>query len=356
MTLLGKDLAERYYGQKPRYSYWYGCSQGGRQGMSEVQRYPDDYDGVWAAAPALDWTTLIPGLFWPVVAQRAITPPPAEPLSRCLLDFMTNASVAACDADDGARDGFLGNAAACHFDPAKALVGREVSCDDDDDRRETRITEAHARVWNAIRHGLHTGESSIFYGLLPGANMTYEAVQPSFAVPKQWIADFVLRDPDNSDLSFITSKEELLDLVRKSVVEWDSLWGTNEADISPFAERGGKLITYHGWWDQFIPPGNTLNYWDRVVKQFGGRGRRKVDDFYRVFMVPGLPHCYGGDGPQPDLLDTISPLVEWVENGKAPETIRFEGNGKARDICKWPRQMRYKGAGDVAKAESWTCL
>jgi len=319
--------------------------------MSEVQRYPEDYDGVWAAAPAVNWGQLITGMYWPVVVQNSFAP---KPLSDCLLNFITNASVKACDAADGARDGFLGNSEECYFDPA-TLVGTKVSCmNGDGSRTNTTITKAHARVWKGIREGLKDEHGkTLFYGLLPGANYTYEAVQPSFVIPKQWIADFLLRDPDY-DFSQV-GKEDLIKFLHQSVSEFDALWGTNEADISAFKERSGKIITYHGWSDQLIPPENTLGYWDRVVEKFGG-DRKKVDDFYRVYMVPGLPHCLGGNGPQPNLLDTIGPLVDWVENGKAPSTIPFDGNGLSRNICKWPKQMKYKGSGDVAKAESWTCV
>ncbi|KAI1816595.1 tannase and feruloyl esterase [Poronia punctata] len=345
MTVMGKEITELFYGIPPAYSYWYGCSTGGRQGLREVQSYPDDYDGVFVGAPATNWTELLTAMFWPVVAQKSL----AEPLNDCQLNFITDASVAACDELDGAADGIIGNPLECNYDPA-VLVGVEYPCDED----SRTVTEEDAAVWAGIRDGLHDANGKrLFYGLREGANYTELSVKPSFDPPRQWIADFLLDDED-ADLDRI-GLGGLVELFYKAEAEFGDLWGTTDADISAFKERGGKIITWHGWADQCIAPENTIDYWGRVVDEFGDK--KEVDDFYRVFLVPGLSHCYGGPGPQPDLFDTISPLVEWVEAGKVPDTLLFDsGDGPSRNICKYPEHTKYKGSGDVTKAENWECV
>lgn len=344
MTLLGKQLSEKFYGKKPDYSYWFGCSNGGRQGMSEAQRYPEDYDGIFAAAPGVNWPKLIVADYWPLTAQRQ----DGEPVPLCKLSAMGNASVAACDLLDGAADGLISNPLKCYFD-AQSTVGLEVQCDGN---VTTTITERDATVWNKIRAGFKDEDGNfLWYGLQPGADFMSLAVQPGFDVTRQWIADFVMNSPglDVSDIKH----DELVGIFHRSVSEFGSLWGTDNPDLSAFRERGGKILTWHGWADELVPPEGTLDYWQRVADLAGGE--KEMDEFYRVFMAPGLGHCGGGPGPSIPL-DSVAPLVEWVENGKAPETILFSGNGQSRNICKFPKELKHKGRGNVSDAASWECL
>jgi hypothetical protein len=342
MTVLGKELSAKFYGKKPRYSYWNGCSTGGRQGMTEVQMYPKDYDGVFAGAPGINWAKLIMGMYWPIVLQRQ----GPQSLGQCQLSFIGNASIKACDTLDGAADGLIGNPLECRFDAA-SLVGTEVGCDGG-----TKITKRDALIWNGIRAGLTDRRGKhLWYGLQPGADASILSIQPGFIIPKLWIADFVLDDP-NYDLTKI-SEDEFVDLFHKSVSAFGPLWNADDPDISAFQANGGKLLTWHGWADGLVPPESTLEYWHRVVDTLGGE--KNVDEFYRVFMAPGVGHCSGGLGPQPPT-DPVAPLVEWVENEKAPDTVLFSGNGQTRDVCKYPAQPKYKGAGDLSKAANWKCV
>lgn len=309
--------------------------------MSEVQKYPSDYDGVFAGAPGINWAKLLPGMYWPIVLQKQ-----GVALGECQLSFIGNASIEACDMLDGAADGLIGNPLECKFD-AKSLVGTEVECDG-----ATNITERDAFLWNGIRNGVTDKDGRhLWYGLQPGTDASVLSIQPGFVVPKQWIADFLLGDP-NYDFEKI-GQEEYLDLFHKSVSVFGPLWSTDDPDISEFKARGGKLLIWHGWVDMLVPPESTLEYWHRVVDVLGGE--KKVDEFYRVFMAPGVGHCFGGPGPQPPA-DPVAPLVEWVENGKAPVTIEFSGNGQARNVCKYPKQLKYKGRGDTSQAASWKCV
>ncbi|KAI2627704.1 putative esterase [Hypoxylon sp. NC1633] len=343
MTILGKDLSEKYYGKKPKYSYWFGCSTGGRQGMSEAQRYPEDYDGIFAGAPAINWGKFVVSEYWPVTAQNQ----GGDPVPYCKLSAITNASISACDKLDGAADGLISNPLKCKFD-AKSVVGKKVQCDGS----TTTITERDATVWNKIRDGFKDEKGKpLWYGLEPGADYQALAIQPSFIIPKQWIADFLLRNP-GADVSDI-KQDQLVDLFHQSQSEFAALWETDNPDLSAYRAHGGKILTWHGWADQLITPLGTLDYWKRVVEKAGGE--KKTDEFYRVFMAPGLAHCGGGAGPQIPQ-DTLAPLVEWVEMGKAPETILFSGNGQSRNICKFPKELEYSGHGNVSDAASWKCV
>ncbi|XXH06033.1 hypothetical protein Hte_012478 [Hypoxylon texense] len=344
MTLLGKELVEKFYGRKPEYSYWFGCSTGGRQGMSEAQRYPEDYDGIFSGAPAINWDRLVPTDYWPLTAQSR----GGEPVPLCKLGAIGNASVDACDLLDGAADGLVSNPLKCKFD-ATSVVGLEVQCNGN---TTTTITERDAVVWNSIRDGPRDGEGNfLWYGLQPGANYYLQAVQPGFLISIQWIRDFLLRDPslDVSDIQ----QDQFVELFHQSVSEFGALWGTDDPDLSAFRARGGKILTWHGWADDVISPLGTLDYWERVAALAGGAD--EADGFYRVFMAPGLGHCSNGPGPQIPA-DNLAPLVAWVEEGRAPETILFSGNGQSRNICKFPKELEYSGSGNVSDAASWRCV
>jgi hypothetical protein len=284
-------------------------------------------------------------MFWPAVLQK-----PA-PVSMCRLAFIGNASVRAC----GGVDGLIANPLECDFDAAN-LVGEEVPAgclgEDGTEKKEKKITKRDVQVWTGIRDGLKDKEGKrLWYGLEPGADYSFLAGPGSIPPPKYWIADFLRGDPDYNVSSI--GQDELVDLFHESVDKFGPLWGTDDPDLGAFKARGGKILTWHGWADELVFPQGTLDYWRRVVDAQGGE--EEVDEFYRVFMAPGLGHCGGGPGPQPPA-DPVAALVEWVENGKAPDTVAFSGNGMSRDVCKYPAQLKYKGKGDVTKAASWECV
>ncbi|KAJ8119771.1 hypothetical protein O1611_g10535 [Lasiodiplodia mahajangana] len=154
------------------------------------------------------------------------------------------------------------------------------------------------------------------------------------------------------DVSHV-NQTDLVKYFHQSVSEFGSLWGTDNPDLSAFSARGGKVLTWHGWADDLISPLGTIDYWQRVVDLAGGQD--KTDEFYRIFMAPGLGHCGNGPGPQIPT-DNLAPLVEWVEKGKAPESILFSGNGQSRNICKFPKELQYTGSGNVSDAASWECV
>lgn len=361
MALLGKAITESYYGQKPDYSYWTGCSTGGRQGLMLAQRYPDLYDGIVALAPAVNWDTFLVTEFWvqQFMNELGAYPPPCE------IQAFTKAAVTACDKLDGLKDGVISNATACQFDP-HSVVGTHFSCGND----TAQFTHEGALVVEAAWTGpIDSQGTRQWYGLGKDANLsalvqTVPATGNSSAkgVPQMyapdWIKYFVAKDPD-LDIGNL-SNEEYFRILHLSRNEFRSILGTSDPDLSPFKARGGKMITWHGLADQLIFPNGSVDYYQRVSEEVSD-----VQDFYRFFEAPGVAHCSGGAGAQP--VGELEALVQWVEHGVAPETLAATnvtlngakpGPGESlpkRKICAWPKEQKYSG-GDPLVAESFDCV
>ncbi|MFJ4205491.1 tannase/feruloyl esterase family alpha/beta hydrolase [Streptomyces sviceus] len=357
-AVVGKDVVDAVYGERPAYSYFIGCSTGGRQGYMEAQRHPGDYDGILADAPAVNWDEFEVATLWPqVVMNNEKTYP-----SKCEFAAFTKAAVKACDSLDGVRDGLVNDASRCDYDPRR-LVGTKVVCDG----RELTVTAADAAVVRKIWDGPRTAtDKKLWYGVPVGADIWSLAahtdpdadgnvVGSPFQVPAAWVKLWVAKDP-SLDLSKITYSR-FTQLFKRSQAEYDKVIGTDDPDLSGFRESGGKLLTWHGEADQFIPAQGTVQYRQKVERELGGT--KKVDDFYRLFLAPGTNHCglNGLDGSA----DGLAALTAWVEHGKAPRTlpatlINAEGQSVSRDLCGYPQVFRYTGHGDPAVASSFTCV
>jgi hypothetical protein len=351
-AVLGKAVTERYYHRPVTYSYWNGCSTGGRQGYSEAQKYAGDFDGILANAPAVEWTQFAVATLWPQVVMNNEHDFP----STCVLSAFQKAAIQACDARDGVTNGIVDQPDECGYDPRR-LVGTKVVCDG----REFTVTAADAEVMRKIWAG-PTDERGrrLWFGLPKGADYTWLAgtqprpdgtlYAPGFPVAVQWVQSFLEKQPgfDTSALTY----GEFAELFRQSVREYDAVIGTSAPDLTAFRRAGGKLLTVVGTADQLIPPGGALVYRTQVERLLGGPQR--VNDFYRLFLAPGVQHCGGGDGAQPS--NPLGALVDWVEHGRAPATLAAAtADGKAtRDLCAYPRVSRYTG-GDPASASSYRC-
>ncbi|MGW4526819.1 tannase/feruloyl esterase family alpha/beta hydrolase [Amycolatopsis sp. NPDC004378] len=338
-ALIGKAVTQRYYHRPVTYSYWTGCSTGGRQGYSEAQKYAGDFDGILANAPAVDWTQFAVATLWPQVVMNQSHDFP----STCVLSAFRTAAVKACDARDGVTNGIVDRPDECGYDP-RSLVGTKVVCDG----QEFTVTAADAEVMRKIWAG-PTDEHGrrLWAGLPKGADYTWlVATAPGFPVAVKWVQSFVEKQAgfDTSKLTYA----QYADVFRQSVREYDDVIGTSDPDLSAFRRAGGKLITFVGANDQLIPPGGTLSYRAQVERTMGG-----VNDFYRLFPAPGVEHCFGGGGPEPT--NALGQLVDWVEHGKAPATLTAaSADGRTRDLCPLPRVSRYAG-GDPAVASSYRC-
>ncbi|WP_328603591.1 tannase/feruloyl esterase family alpha/beta hydrolase [Amycolatopsis sp. NBC_00345] len=351
-AVIGKDVAKRFYSRAVSYAYWTGCSTGGRQGYSEAQNYPADFDGIAANAPAVDWSQFAVATLWPQVVMNQEHDFPAN----CVLEAFRHAAIRACDPRDGVTDGIIDQPGTCGYDP-RALVGTKAFCDG----KQFTVTAADADVVRKIWAG-PTDEHGrqLWPGLPKGADFSGVAetkvddngtpYAPGFQVAVGWVQTFLEKQP-GFDTSKITYRQ-FAGLFRQSVQEYDHVIGTSDPDLSDFRAAGGKLITFIGTADQLIPPGGTLQYRRQVERELGGTQR--VNDFYRLFFGPGVSHCQGG-GPAPT--DQLGALVNWVEHGQAPATLAAAtpDGTTTRNLCPYPQASRYTGHGDPAVASSYRC-
>lgn len=343
LTKKAKTLIDAFYGQPAAYSYWNGCSTGGRQGLMLAQRFPDGYDGILAGAPAINWDRFIPAELWPqVVMQREL----GVPIAQCKLEVASQAAVSACDGLDGVVDVVLGDPRHCEFD-ASTLVGTHTPCGD--------ITAADARVIQMIWDGPRgTDGSFLWYGLAKGAPLNALAGTNAFPIPVEHFRYWIKRDPafDWKTLDYAGFEQSF----RLSHHVFNDAIGTDNPDLSGFRDAGGKVLMWHGWSDQLIFPAGAIDYYDRVIKTL--HSTEQVQRFARLFMAPGVFHCGGGTGPQ--VFDMFGALVRWVENSEAPDRIiasRVENNVvvRTRPLCAYPYVARYDRKGDPNSADSFDC-
>jgi hypothetical protein len=368
-SVQAKAILRAYFGRDAERSYFNGCSDGGREALMEAQRYPEDFDGIIAGAPANNWSHLFTGFIWNEQAVAETPIPPAK------LPAIQNAVMAACDALDGVKDGLIEDPRACRFDPAALLckAGDDSSC----------LTEGQVATLRKIYSGPknpRTGKQ-IFPGYPMGAEsgpvgwsvwiVPATGIQAGFGNSYYGQAVFEQSNWDFHTLNFDTD-------VEFGDAKAGPVLNSTSPDLRSFRDNGGKLIQYHGWGDPAISPLNSIDYYESVrafLGRFPDARRANTDpaDFYRLFLVPGMGHCGGGIGPNDfgnargagpaDAEHNIlSALEGWVERGMAPEKII--GSGKAvadstktltRPLCPYPQTAHYRGTGDPNAAENFTC-
>ena len=360
-TVNAKAVTEAFYGEPARYSYYVGCSKGGQQGLMEAQRYPDDYDGLIAGAPANDWTRFYAGAhLW---YSLAMLDDPESYLPPAKLPALGDAVNAACDANDGVEDGVLEDPRACDFDPGSLTCpegANDVSC------LTPKQEAAVKKIWSG---STNSSGDVIFPGLARGAEadpngwsrwVTGDAAFQSlhWRAAEAFFRYFVFEDLDWDFRSFDFDKdlEFALEKVGRAL-------DSNDPDLRALRNRGGKLIVYHGWSDADISPLGAIDYYEKVVAVVGESKRREealaeTRDFFRLFMVPGMGHCRGGPGP--DRFDALRALEQWVEQGIAPERIiASKGNDdevlRTRPLCAYPKVAKWNGKGSTDHAANFTC-
>jgi feruloyl esterase len=351
MTVTGKALTEAMYGVAPRYSYFNGCSTGGRQGLMEAQRYPQDYDGIAAAAPAINWTNLMMQSFWGSMLMNAAS----NPIPSCKLTAATAAAVAACDGIDGVKDGVLEDPARCTYDP-KLLIGTSAGdCG--------AFTQTDADIIRKLWEGPRRGDAGpLWHGPPRGADLNALAASrgtplapQAFGFSVDWLRYFITQNPQ-FDWTTVTPAGYQA-LWERSYEQYGSVIGTDNPDLSAFRDRGGKTIIWHGGADSLITAASTIDYYKRVQQRMGGA--KLTANFARFFVAPGVGHCSGGPGPQPT--GVLDALVSWVESGKAPDTltaVRRDQSGavtRSRPLCQYPLVARYQGTGSTADARNFVC-
>ena len=341
MTVKAKAIVEAFYGNGPKYSYWNGCSTGGRQGLKEAQKFPGDYDGIIAGAPANRTAISL----W---IAHAVLKDPANYIPPDKYPVIHQAALAACDAGDGLKDGLIDDPAKCRFDPNVLLC---KGADGPSCLTAAQVSAAKKIYSPAINP--RTGQQ-LFSSLVPGTELGW-SVQALGPEPSANIYDqyryVVFKDPNWDWKTFDFDQ----DVVRGDQPE-NLIMNATDPNMKPFFSHGGKLILYHGWSDPQVPSPNTIKYFKSVVDATGGPS--KTADSIRLFMAPGMGHCGGGEGP--NTFDMVSAIEQWVENGKAPEQIiaSHATNGvvdRTRPLCPHPQVATYKGSGSIDEAASFVC-
>jgi feruloyl esterase len=344
MTVKAKAIIAAYYNEPVKRSYWNGCSSGGKQGLKEAQRFPADYDGIIAGAPANDWTHQMTGELWIGLAAHkddASFIPPAK------FPIIHQAVLEACDALDGIKDGLVDDPTRCHFDP-KVLLCKSG---DGDNCLTAAQVETARRIYTAAKNP-RTGKE-IYPPLEPGSELGWGGLagERLFGIAVDHFRYVVFQDPewDARKLNF-DSDVALADKVDNDTIN------AIDPNLKAFVGRGGKLLLYHGWNDNLIAPQGSINYYKKVLATTGGAS--KAGDSVRLFMVPGMGHCSGGEGTSN--IDPMKAIEQWVEEGKAPDQIPAAHMTKGtvdrtRPLCPYPQVARYKGSGSTDEAQNFVC-
>ena len=375
MTRVAKLIVERFYGAAPRHAYFAGCSDGGREALMEAQRYPADYDGILAGAPANNLTALLSMM---AADTDALIVPPGAFIPPAKIPTIAHAVTAACDEIDGVRDGILNDPRQCKFDPVS------IQCKEGEDTDKC-LTGPQVTALKVIYAGLRDAKGQLVHpGYFPGAEVRiggyggWDAWITGSAPEESAIAGFangyfsdMVFEKTEWDVKTFNVDRDLPIARQKTAAALDAV----NPNLSAFRSHGGKLILYHGWNDPVIPAVNTVNYYEEVI---GSVGRANADSFARLYMVPGMQHCFGGPGADvfgqsPETPGTSDPqrsaqtaLENWVEKGTEPGIIvasKTKDAGPAtqgsvvmtRPLCPYPQQARYKGSADPNRAENFVC-
>ena len=368
MTVTGKALSRAFYGRNPARSYYTGCSTGGQQGLIEALHYPADYDGILVGAPVINRTWGHATVLWDYAAAHAST---NSMLSPAKLDLLNRAAIAQCGQNGFglAGDAFIADPMSCRFDPAVLICKASES---DGCLSAPQVATARAFYSGPVaRDGRPR-----FYGWLPGSEVagrygwsflqTDTNGDPQFASLFKWVFG-----ADWNWLGFDFDR----DMARVDTTLDASVNDATRGTLAAFERHGGKLIMYHGLADTLVPPGQSVDFYERQSAVLGGA--KRLGESARLFLAPGMMHCAGGPGP--DVLNSASggpqvpvpgpgydlfrALVDWREKGRAPDAViatkyandRLGGIELQRPICAYPRQARYTGSGSTTAASSFTC-
>jgi feruloyl esterase len=346
MTVQAKAIVSAYYSRAPRLSYFNGCSTGGRQGLMEAQKFPEDFDAIVAGAPANYQTHLHA---WDLSVSVPVLKNPASAVKPGTLAILNQVARDACDAKDGIADGIINDPRSCKFDPAVML------CREGDTRsREVGkcLTPPQLEAVKRVYAPAKTASGQVvFPGKEPGSETGWAGVLGGEQAPAVSVGSFIVAYNDAKWDATTFDLDRDLKLVDDKV-------GTPVNAINPdlraFKAHGGKLILYHGWNDTAISPGNTIDYYTSVLSKMGG----KQDDFIRLFMAPGMQHC--GGGPGPNQVNWMAALERWRESGVAPNQVEAShvANNRidmTRPLCAYPQQAVYKGTGSTNDAGNFSC-
>jgi feruloyl esterase len=341
MTVTSKALITAFYDRGPRLSYWNGCSTGGRQGLMEAQKFPDDFDAVIAGAPANYRTN---HSVWSMSVGVAALKEKESAIPPATLALLNRAVIDACDALDGIRDGLLADPRQCHFDPS-TLQCRGADVD-------TCLTAHQVETVRQVYGPLRTRSGKIIFpGMAPGSELAWSALlggPEPLGLALTGFRYVIHQDPAWDWRTFDAERE--LELAEGTIAVANAI----DPNLQAFKNRGGKLLMYHGWNDQLIPPENSINYYSSVLAKLGG----KQENFLRLFMAPGMQHC--ANGPGPNQANYMAALERWREAGTPPDLLLASHvtNNRVdmtRPLCPYPQVARYKGTGSTNDAANFVC-
>ena len=344
MTVTAKAIIRAFYDTTPKLSYWNGCSSGGRQGLIEAQRFPDDYDGIIAGAPPISQTHLVT---WSMYVGHAALKDPRSEIPSSKHSMIHRAVVDACDAADGLKDGLIDDPRRCRFD------FKTIECKGEDAASclTAAQVESAQMITNPVIHP-KTGET-IFPGLALGTELGW-ALRLGGPTPQRFGTDYFkyifYKDPNwdwrTFDLATAVAFADRVDY---------AMLNAANPDLTRFQQRGGKLLLFHGWSDANFSAQSTINYYERMRDVMGSR---RIGESARLFLAPGMGHCGGGEGP--NVFDQVAVLEQWVEHGHAPGAIiaSHSTDGKVdrtRPLCPYPQVAKYRGTGSIDDAENFSC-
>lgn len=364
-VVVGKQLTKLFYDEGFDKSYYFGCSTGGRQGFKSVQAYPNDFDGVVAGAPAMNFANLLSwsAHFYPITGPKSSD----TYLSPALWKVVHKEILRQCDSLDGAEDGIIEDPDVCH------PTLETIICKSNSNDKSQCITGTQANTVRQALSPLYGTHGELLYPRMqPGSEVLTSSVMYSgepFQYSQDWLRYVTYSDPNyNASNWNIQDAEAALKQNPYNIQTWD-------ADISAFRDAGGKVLTYHGLQDQMISSDNSKLYYRRVAETMN-QAPSDLDEFYRFFQISGMGHCHGGDGAygigngddayngdKPEN-NVLMAMVQWVEQGVAPETVRgarfVDGPGSrveyARKHCRYPRRNVFKGPGNYTDENAWQCV
>lgn len=343
MVVKSKALIQAFYGHAAKYSYWNGCSTGGRQGLKEAQRFPGDFDGIIAGAQANPRTGLALEGLW---VASAVHKDAASFIPAAKFPVIHKAVMNECDALDGVKDGLIADPRKCRFDP------KSIQCAgaDGPDCLTTAQAESARKIYTPLSNS-RTGKQ-IMPPLERGSELGWNVMAgpDANAVNVDQFRYVVFKDPnwDWHTVNFDADSERALKVDNGTI-------DATDPDIRKFLAHG-KLLMYHGWADPNVPPETSINYYSSASEKSGGAA--KAAGAMRLFMVPGMGHCGGGEGP--NTFDMVSAISAWVEQGKAPEQITASHStagkvDRTRPLCPYPQTAKYKGSGSIDDAANFSC-
>jgi hypothetical protein len=365
----GKAVTRAFYGTGPRFSYWTGCSTGGRQGWIMAQRHPEEYDGLLTGAPAFNWDRFIPAELWGQVVMKDEV---GAPISPAKLNAVSAAAVAACvgNSGDGTRtgDAFLADPRLCTYNPAQMSCSAQPG---NPNCLTSQEASAVGKIWDGPRD---PRGHRLWFGLDRGASLAGLDGTFPFPIATDHFAYWLRQNP-SFDWHTITEQSFSSDFLN-SESKFEDVIGTDSTDLDGFIDHKAKDITYHGTADLLIFSRGTTNYFERLQNKYGAQN---VDKFARLFMAPGMSHCGGGPGanafgnnafggspvPSDSQHDIFKALIDWVESGTPPDRIiatKFvndnpaSGTAFTRPLCVFPKLAAYKGSGDPNDAGNWACV